>query len=72
MCTRTYVAPGNQARKTKLLQPRNEEVPFVGQIGRAQTYYTVCDRDLMKQVFEDDLWPILKETGVSLSIPYAF
>lgn len=60
-CVSLHFSVLMQARKTKLLQQRNEQVPFVGQINRAQPHYTVSDRDLMTQVFNDDLWPILKD-----------
>jgi hypothetical protein len=45
----------------KQLQERGGAVRYHGQIGRAQTHYTVDDHPLMRRVFFEDLWPILQE-----------
>ena len=45
----------------KQLQERGDVVRYHGQIGRAQTHYTVDDYPLMRRIFAQDLWPILKE-----------
>ena len=45
----------------KQLQERGDAVRYQGQIGRSQTHYTVNDHPLMRRVFFEDLWPILRE-----------
>ena len=45
----------------KQLSERGDAVRYNGQIGRAQTHYTVDDYPLMRRVFAEDLWPILQE-----------
>ena len=50
-----------EAAKMKQLQERGDAVRYHGQIGRSQTHYTVDDFPLMRRVFAEDLWPILKE-----------
>ena len=52
----------------KQLQERGDAVRYHGQIGRAQTHYTVDDFPLMRCVFAEHLWPILKEI-VFYSLP---
>ena len=47
-----------QAAKTKELQAQGRFGRYVGQIGRAQAFYTAADVPLMRRVFEDDLWPV--------------
>ena len=44
----------------KQIQERGDAVRYHGQIGRAQTHYTVDDYPLMRRVFAEDLWPILQ------------
>ena len=50
-----------EAAKMKQLQEQGGAVRYRGQIGRSQTHYTVEDFPLMRRVFAEDLWPILKE-----------
>ena len=50
-----------EAAKMKRLQERGDAVRYHGQIGGSQTHYTVDDFPLMRRVFAEDLWPILKE-----------
>ena len=45
----------------KQIQERGGAVQYHGQIGRAQTHYTVDDYPLMRRVFTQDLWPTLQE-----------
>ena len=45
----------------KQLQEQGGAVRYHGQIGRSQTHYTVDDFPLMRRVFAEHLWPILKE-----------
>ena len=47
-----------QAAKMKELQAKGQPGRFVGQIGRAQAFYTVADKPLMHRVFEEDVWPV--------------
>ena len=42
----------------KQLHAQGQTGRYVGQIGRAQFHYTVADRPLMQQVWEEDLWPV--------------
>ncbi len=57
----------------KQLQARGETARYAGQIGRTQFHYTVADRPLMQQVFEEDLWPArmpaaTSHTGALISV----
>ena len=42
----------------KQLQAEGQSGRYVGQIGRAQAFYTIGDKPLMHRVFEEDLWPV--------------
>ena len=42
----------------KELQAHGRPGRYVGQIGRAQAFYTFADKPLMHRVFEEDLWPV--------------
>ena len=50
-----------EAAKKKQLQELGNAGRYRGQIDRSQTHYTVEDFPLMRRVFAEDLWPILKE-----------
>ena len=50
-----------EAAKKKQLQELGNAGRYRGQIDRSQTHYTVEDYPLMRRVFAEDLWPILKE-----------
>jgi hypothetical protein len=58
-----------EAAKMKQLQERGDAVRYHGQIGRSQTHYTVDDFPLMRRVFAEDLWPILKEIVCFYALP---
>ena len=45
----------------KQLQERGDAVRYHAQIGRSRTHYTDDDFPLMRRVFTEDLWPILKD-----------
>ena len=60
-----------EAAKMKQLQERGDAVRYHGQIGRAQTHYTVEDFPLMRSVFAEDLWPILKEIVCFYALPWS-
>ena len=53
----------------KQLQARGDAVRYHGQIGRAQTHYTVEDFPLMRRVFCEDLWPMLQEFLCFYALP---
>ncbi len=55
-------SPASKAAKMKQLREQGHAARYHGQIGRAQTHYTVEDYPLMQQVFEESLWPILQDT----------
>ena len=42
----------------KELQAQGQPGRYVGQIGRAQAFYTTADKPLMHRVFEEDIWPV--------------
>ena len=54
-------ADAGARRLLKRLQEQGGAVGCRGQIDRSQTHYTVEDFPLMRRVFAEDLWPILKE-----------
>ncbi len=51
----------------KQRRERGDPARYHGQIGRSQTHYTVEDYPLMRQVFAENLWPILQETALRTS-----
>ena len=55
---RALLSRVRQAAKMKELQAEGRPGRYVSQIGRAQAFYTVADKPLMRRVFEEDLWPV--------------
>ena len=45
----------------KQLQEQGNADQYHEQIGRSRAHYTVDDFPLMRRVFTEDLWPILKD-----------
>ena len=58
LCRRALPSRVRQAAKMKELQAQGQPGRYVGQIGRAQAFYTTADKPLMHRVFEEDIWPV--------------
>ena len=50
-----------QCRKLKQIHTNGGRCLYSGQLGRAQSYYTVADKPIMEKCFREDLMPILLE-----------
>ena len=52
----------------KQLRERGDAARYHGQIGRAQSHYTVDDYPLMQSVFDESLWPILQAPSTVVAL----